>query len=216
MRSRLTTWSPYTSIAALQSWPQPRPACGVHHVPEHWAERVEPRGASTRPIQASTRPIQSNCSYAMGGALNLFQNHQTARSNLRDASVTQGAATGSLARQVLRKKQRHSGLLEAVLRLDTEMDAASRQELADWITEQYRTEFDAVPLGFVSQCYLGSPYVDHRLDLIGSIVQHYSASQQMPPLFESARMLARTGRYEFVEVYLNGELKAVSSDGSTA
>lgn len=149
--------------------------------------------------------------------MDLFQNSDAAaRSRRQDSSRALGATTGSLARQVWRKKMRHSGLLLAVLRLDTEMDAAGRRELADWITEQYRTEFDAVPVGFVSQCHLGAPYVDHRLDLIGSIVEHYSASQQMPPLFESARMLARTGRYEFVEVFLNGEVVPVNSDGSTA
>lgn len=149
--------------------------------------------------------------------MSLYQNEQAARSKLQSSSsLIRQTATGPSARQAWRKKPRHSGLFQAILRLDSTMDAAARSELAEWITAQYRSEFDAVPLGFVSQCFLGSPFVDHRLDLIGSIVEHYSASQQMPPLFESARMLARTGRYEFVEVFLNGEVVPVSSDGSTA
>ena len=146
----------------------------------------------------------------------MLQNRDSQHSSFEGSSSVTQSSVGSRMNKVWRQKRRHSGLFQAVLRLDTEMDAAARRELADWITEQYHTEFDAVPLGFVAQCHLGAPYIDHRLDLIGSIVEHYSPSQQMPVPFESARMMARTSSYVFVEVFATGELVAVLADGSTA
>lgn len=93
------------------------------------------------------------------------------------------------------------------------LDAAARRELTDWIADQYRQSYESVPLGFVAVCYLGPPFVDHRLDLAGSIVEHYEPHQPMPGPFDSARPLARS--CAFVEVFSGGELVAVRADGST-
>ena len=122
-------------------------------------------------------------------------------------------ALGSTTSRDLRRP-RHAGLLQAIHRLDATIDPAERAQLARWISDQYTAEIGDAPLGFVAQCYLGPPYVDHRLDLAHSIVQHYAPNDVMQEPFSQARMLVRTGAYEYVEVYLSGVLIPVRSDGS--
>jgi len=112
------------------------------------------------------------------------------------------------------RKPRTSGIFTAVHRLDVGLDQRQREELARWISTEYTSEFGAVPLGFVAQCHLGPPYVDHVLDLFSSIVEHYSAADTMPDPFGAARMLARIGDYAFVEVYADGKLCPVRPDGT--
>jgi hypothetical protein len=120
----------------------------------------------------------------------------------------------SLPAQQQRRKPRHAGILEAVHRLDAGLDAASRAELGAWIRGQYESELGDVPLGLFSLCHLGPPYVDHRLDLWQSILEHYAPADVVPEPFAQARMLVRSGAYEFVEVYASGELRPVLADGS--
>jgi hypothetical protein len=112
------------------------------------------------------------------------------------------------------RKPRHSGIFEAIHRLDAPLDPTARAALARWIRDEYDTEFGDVPVGFVAQCYLGRPLVDHRLYLFQSIVEHYAAADPMPEPFAQARMLVRTHAYDFVEVYVDGELRPVFPDGS--
>lgn len=127
------------------------------------------------------------------------------------------SSTSSLAQRsslAERRKPRHSGLFEAVARLDASIDAAARRELADWIRDQYAQDYPEVPLGFVARCYLGPPFVDHRLSLMQSIVEHYQPADSVPHPFGGARMMARLGSYEFVEVYSNGTFIPVRTDGT--
>ncbi|WP_236642582.1 hypothetical protein [Actinoplanes utahensis] len=109
---------------------------------------------------------------------------------------------------------RHAGLFEAVRRLDAGLDAATRAQLAEWIRAEYANEFGDVPLGMFAVCHLGPPFVDHRLDLWQSIVEHYAPADTVPEPFARARMMVRSGAYEFVEVYASGELKPVLKDGT--
>jgi len=112
------------------------------------------------------------------------------------------------------QKPRHSGLFEAVHRLDAQIDEASRRELAAWITDQFATEYGDIPLGFLAQCHLGPPYVDHRLDLMAQIVEHFQPADAVPAPFDRARPLARLNSYEFIEVYGSGTLVPVRVDGT--
>jgi hypothetical protein len=112
------------------------------------------------------------------------------------------------------RKSRHAGILEAAHRCDAGLDAASRAQLSGWIRAEYDREFGDVPLGLFSLCHLGPPYIDHRLDLWQSIVEHFAPGDPVPEPFAGARMLVRSGAYEFVEVYASGELRPVLADGS--
>jgi hypothetical protein len=112
------------------------------------------------------------------------------------------------------RKPRHAGLLDAVRRLDAALDPAVRAQLAEWIRAEYESEFGDVPLGMFALCHLGPPYIDHRLDLWQSIVEHYAPADAVPEPFNQARMLVRTDAYDFVEVYASGELRPILKDGS--
>ena len=110
---------------------------------------------------------------------------------------------------------RHSGLFEAVARLDTSgLDQQVRSDLSAWIREQYAGTYGSVPVGFVAVCHLGPPYVDHYLNLVMSIVDHYAATDAMPEPFAAARMLARNSAYAFVEVHEGGVLVPIKHDGT--
>lgn len=89
----------------------------------------------------------------------------------------------------------------------------ARKQLAQWIGEQYSVEYGSMLLGMVARCYLGPPYVDHRLNLIGAIVEHFGPSDPMPEPFQGARMLVRSGAYAFIEVHTDGRLVPVTDDG---
>jgi hypothetical protein len=125
----------------------------------------------------------------------------------RSAAPNAGAATGL-------RKPRHAGLFEAIHRLDTGLDPVARDELARWIRDQYTAEYGDVPLGFVSTCHLGPPYVEHRLSLTHDIVEHFSPGQAMPEPFEGARMLTRSGSYAYIEIYGSGLMVPVMTDGT--
>ncbi|WP_344636682.1 hypothetical protein [Kitasatospora cystarginea] len=113
-----------------------------------------------------------------------------------------------------RLRVRPEQFLGAVRRLDAGLDPAACRGLADWLKEQYATAFGDIPLGFLATCYLGSPYVDHQLDLTHAIVQHFAPADPMPSPFAAARMLVRTGAYAYVEVYDSGLVLPVLPDGT--
>lgn len=126
----------------------------------------------------------------------------------RQASVVGGGGLRNL------RKPRGANMVAAVHRLDTGLDQATRDQLAQWIKDEYLAEIGDLPLGFVAVCGLGPPYVDHILDLGHTIVNHYASADPMPDPFDSARMLVRNGAYAYVEVYLSGTLIPVLADGS--
>jgi hypothetical protein len=142
-----------------------------------------------------------------------------ARRRRVESQLDSGLAASS-AQQGLRpahrnaRKPRHAGIFEAIHRIDATLDPAMRAELGKWIRDEYEHEYGDVPLGLFAQCHLGPPYVDHRLDLWQSIVEHYTVADSVPPQYAQARILVRTGAYDFIEVYASGDLKPVLKDGS--
>lgn len=74
---------------------------------------------------------------------------------------------------------------------------------------------EQLPVGIVSQCYLGAPYEVHICDLGGGIIEHFESFRQMPPLYERARALASHPSYSFIEIYAD-TLRVVSLDGSVS
>jgi len=141
--------------------------------------------------------------------MDIFERRRTDPNQLQPDARTQVAAplSGNL------RRPRHAGIFQAVHALDTQLDEAQRAELARWVRDAYQADYGDVPLGFVAPCYLGPPYVDHRLDLSQSIVEHYTPADPMPEPFTRARMLARTRAYAFVEVYASGDVLPVRDDG---
>jgi len=65
-----------------------------------------------------------------------------------------------------------------------------------------------------SRCYLGRPFIDHRLDLSFNIVDHYKSGEAVPPPYDAARALAANEAYAYIEVYADGELVPVREDGT--
>ena len=136
-----------------------------------------------------------------------------ARHDLRPGQAKQDQKLVTPTQRQIRKP-RHAGIFEAVHRLDAGLDAATRAQLAGWIRAEYESEVGDVPLGVFAQCHLGPPFVDHRLDLWQSILEHYSPADAVPEPFAQARMLVRGSAYDFVEVWASGKLVPVLPDGS--
>ena len=143
-----------------------------------------------------------------------FAQRRRVESN-QDSSRTASSNNQGLLRPAHRaRKPRHAGLFEAIHRIDASLDPALRAELGKWIRDEYEHEYGDIPLGLFARCHLGPPYVDHRLDLWQSIVEHYSRADAVPPQFEEARALVRSGAYDYVEVYASGLTIPVLKDGS--
>ncbi|MEU6100617.1 hypothetical protein [Streptomyces flaveolus] len=134
-----------------------------------------------------------------------------------DLGTPRRQATGAPGPDVTRRelyRPRPRSLREALHRLDAGLDDHACRSLAEWIREEYTTTYGAVPLGFVARCYLGPPYVDHMLNLFGVIVRHFAPAEPMPDPYSSARMLARSGGYAYIEVYSDGLILPVLEDGT--
>jgi len=136
----------------------------------------------------------------------------------RAADRVTGGLSGAKLQQRLRNS-RSKAYIDAARRLDAgthHQDQAALDALVEAIASEFpELTIDQRPLGFVSRCYLGAPYVVHVCDLAGSIVEHYESSRPMPAPFERARSLALHSAYAFVEVYAD-TLRAVSPDGSVS
>ncbi|WUH90490.1 hypothetical protein OG900_10560 [Streptomyces sp. NBC_00433] len=130
-----------------------------------------------------------------------------------DNAVSAAPLTGRQGLAADRWRNRPAELLAAVTRLDARLGPEALRETARWLREHYTASYGLVPLGFVAQCFLGPPYVDHRLSLDGVIIDHFAAGEAMPEPFGAARMLARSGAYAFVEVYSDGLILPVLDDG---
>jgi hypothetical protein len=126
--------------------------------------------------------------------------------------------TGVKLEQRLRQ-QRSKAYVDHMKRLDAGSHQHDRQGL-DELLESIAAEFpeltiDQRPLGIVSVCHLGEPYVVHICDLGGHIIEHFESDKAMPPLFERARPLALHPGYAFIEVYPD-TLRAIAADGSVS
>ena len=131
--------------------------------------------------------------------------------------TTQSSNTSAAQRLALRelRKPRAAGLLDAVRKLDSGLDEQACRALAEQISAQYAKDFGGgVPIGLLATCYLGAPYVDHRLNLIELIVEHYTPGSAVPDPYAAARPLVRSGAYAYVEVYSDGLVVPVLPDGS--
>lgn len=129
-------------------------------------------------------------------------------------AVTQSAADSLMMRK--RNVRRSADLVRAITQVDVTTDPAAQRELMEWIEGAYADRGGGVLIGLFSHCYLGHPYVDHRLDISGRIITHFTASDTVPPGFDLARPLARSTAYAFIEVYGDGQVVPVRNDGTSA
>lgn len=116
----------------------------------------------------------------------------------------------------LLRKNRSKEYMDAMHRLDAGGHVQNRKQVED-ILQAIRAEFPELELadlllGYVSICYLGTPYEVHTLDMSGQIIEHYKAGQLLPNGLEKARGLALRGGYDFIEVYVDC-CRCVSADG---
>lgn len=113
-----------------------------------------------------------------------------------------------------RKKPRSKALLEAVQSLDTATDAAARSELLNQIAADYAGRNGGLLIGLFARCHLGPPFVDHRLSLGETILEHYRREDMVPDPFSGARSLAQSAMYIYIEIYSDGKIVPVRPDGS--
>ncbi|NLE79314.1 MAG: hypothetical protein GX610_06965 [Rhodococcus sp.] len=113
-----------------------------------------------------------------------------------------------------RRKPRSGDILSAFRALDTAIDRRAQLEIMQWLRDEYDTRQGGVLLGCLQQCYLGPPFVDHKLDLLHDIVEHYHAADAVADPFAQARGLVRSGSYAYIEVYSDGSLVPVRPDGT--
>jgi len=129
-------------------------------------------------------------------------------------AVTPSATQTLMARK--RKLRRSEDLMRAVAQVDVTTDPATQRELLEWINAVYEDRGGGPLIGLFSHCYLGHPFIDHKLDFGGRIIQHYTPHDQVPPGFEAARPLARSTAYAFIEVYADGMVVPIRPDGLSA
>jgi hypothetical protein len=122
----------------------------------------------------------------------------------------------SQAARSARRLRRPHELLEAIAALDTVADESVRAQILDWIQQSYEDRGGGILLGLFGKCYLGSPYVDHRMSLDGSILEHFKGDENVPPAFEPCRALVRSSAYAYIEVYADGQVVPIRTDGSSA
>ena len=118
--------------------------------------------------------------------------------------------------RMARKLRRPQELLDAIAGLDTVQDEAVRAQILDWIQQSYEDRGGGIMIGLFGRCYLGHPYVDHRMSLDGSILEHFKGDESVPPAFEQCRALARSNAYAYIEVYADGQVVPIRIDGTSA
>jgi hypothetical protein len=114
----------------------------------------------------------------------------------------------------MRKVRRSQDLIEAVRQVDVQTDPAMKAAIIDWVNAEYEKRGGGKLIGLFSKCYLGHPYCDHRMDLAGTIVEHYQIGEEVPPAYASARPLAASNAYAYIEIYGDGEVIPVRFDGT--
>lgn len=115
-----------------------------------------------------------------------------------------------------RQARRSSELVRAVAQLDLTTDPQTLRELMAWVDEQYKEREGGTLLGLFGKCYLGHPFVDHRMSLERGILDHYSPADTVPAAFTAARPFARSAAYRYIEVYGDGSIIPIRDDGTQA
>lgn len=114
---------------------------------------------------------------------------------------------------------RSRDLLDAIQRIDTTTDPAVLAALVDSIRAMYEERGGGELLGLFGRCFLGHPYVDHRMALSLAILHHYRHDEDPPhrsrsparwpdPIPTPSSRSTRTGRSSLFVM----TVRALSSD----
>jgi hypothetical protein len=114
----------------------------------------------------------------------------------------------------MRRTRRSAELMEAMQQIDVQTDPAMKTAIMEWVNAEYDKRGGGKLIGLFGKCYLGHPYCDHRMDLSGSIIEHFTQQDSVPPPYQQARAYAASSAYAFIEVYDDGEVIPVYQDGS--
>ncbi|MCF6389346.1 hypothetical protein L2K20_20420 [Mycobacterium sp. MBM] len=131
---------------------------------------------------------------------------QSGRSN-----ILPGVDNIALANRI---KPRRAELLQVLTQVDASVDQVAQTQIMEWIREEYEARQGGEVIGMFAKCYLGPPFVDHKLDLFGSILQHFSPAQDPGYPYSQARGLVRSGSYAFIEIYSDGKIVPILPDGT--
>lgn len=112
-----------------------------------------------------------------------------------------------------RMKPRSLDLLVSVRSLDTSLDPQANAVIMQTIRDEYDARQGGMLVGLFSRCYLGPPYVDHKLDIFGNICEHFVPSDDVEFPYSQARGLVRSDAYAFVELYSDGAVVPIRTDG---
>lgn len=120
---------------------------------------------------------------------------------------------------MLLRQPRSKAYMDALHKLDAGGHVHNQNKVNEIINiiqnEFPEVELGGVLLGYVSKCYLGTPYEVHTLDVTGGIIEHYKTGSALPEGLEKARSIAIRGGYEFIEVYVDC-CRAIGSNGSVS
>lgn len=113
-----------------------------------------------------------------------------------------------------RKFRRPHQLRQVIQQLDLYVDPQGLKDAIDWIKQQYDVHDIEGLAGLFSRCYLGHPYVDHRMTIAGGILEHYEPKDLVPAPYSAARVLAANPSYDYIEIYADGQMIPIYQDGS--
>jgi hypothetical protein len=115
-----------------------------------------------------------------------------------------------------RRSRRSEQMMDALRQIDVAPNVQAQREIIDWLKDVYAQRGGGILVGLFGHCYLGPPYVDHAFDLTGAIREHYTASDTVPTMYQSARSLAVSDAYAFIEIYADGHVVPIRPDGTPA
>ena len=142
----------------------------------------------------------------------VHSDQQQQTSVLSGSRSIDGAALRTVDRN--RRVVRSQELIQAVQQLDTTTDPKMLKAIKAWIAEEYESRQGGQLVGLFGKCYLGEPYIDHRFDLSGGLIlEHFTRADEPPPAFRPARPFARSDAYVYIEVYDDGAVVPIRSDG---
>jgi len=150
----------------------------------------------SRRLQVANRSVSSS------DAKNLVRGRQ---------NVVPGVGNAALANRL---QPRRAELLQALTQVDATVDQTAQAQIMLWIREEYEARQGGAIIGLFAKCYLGPPFIDHKLDLFGSILQHFSSSEDPGHPYNQARGLVRSGSYAYIEIYSDGTIVPILPDGT--